>query len=174
MRRGGIVVGGDTGEFTGAFMIAGSILVLGSLGERAGAGMKRGSIITWHQPKLLPTFRYACTYHPTFLRLLLQELRWPQASRSAGEWMEGRYRRYSGDLTALGKGEILAWEGRMISVNRLAAAIVQELVDKADRLGVQVATLPGGARLSTSGSKHPAECKRASTWPKCAWAGWAR
>jgi formylmethanofuran dehydrogenase subunit C len=110
MRRGVVVVGGDTGEFTGAFMIAGSILVFGKLGERAGAGMKRGSIITWHQPKLLPTFRYACTYYPTFLRLLLQNLL-AAGVQIAGEWMEGRYRRYSGDLTALGKGEILAWEG---------------------------------------------------------------
>jgi methenyltetrahydromethanopterin cyclohydrolase len=43
----------------------------------------------------------------------------------------------------------------MISVNRLAAAIVQELVDKADRLGVQVSRLPGGARLLDLGLQAP-------------------
>jgi formylmethanofuran dehydrogenase subunit C len=110
MRRGLIVVRGDTGDFAGAFMIAGSILVLGHLGERAGAGMKRGSIIACHEPKLLPTFRYACTYQPVFLRMLLLELR-SRGAEIKQEWIEGRYRRYSGDLTALGKGEILTWEG---------------------------------------------------------------
>jgi formylmethanofuran dehydrogenase subunit C len=110
MRRGVIVVGGDTGDFTGAFMIAGSILVFGRLGERAGAGMKRGTIVTYQEPRLLPAFRYACTYRPTFLRLLLRELR-GLGLEIADSYVEGRYRRYSGDLTALGKGEILVWEG---------------------------------------------------------------
>ena len=110
LRRGVIVVGGDTGDFTGAFMIAGSIVVLGRLGDRAGAGMKRGSIITSHEPKLLPTFRYACTYRPVFLRMLLLELRCLGAPIGQ-EWIDGCYRRYSGDLTALGKGEILTLEG---------------------------------------------------------------
>jgi formylmethanofuran dehydrogenase subunit C len=110
LRRGVIVVGGDTGDVTGAFMIAGSILVLGHLGERAGTGMKRGSIIARHEPKLLPTFRYACTYRPVFLRMLLIELR-SLGAPIEQEWIDGRYRRYSGDLTALGKGEILTLEG---------------------------------------------------------------
>ena len=43
----------------------------------------------------------------------------------------------------------------MISVNRLAVALVQELVDKADRLGVRVARLPGGARLLDLGLQAP-------------------
>jgi len=110
MRRGVIVVGGDTGDFTGAFMIAGSILVFGRLGERAGAGMKRGTIVAYQAPKLLPTFRYACTYRPAFLRVFLRELRELGLAIEADR-LEGRYRRYSGDLTALGKGEILVWEG---------------------------------------------------------------
>jgi formylmethanofuran dehydrogenase subunit C len=110
LRRGVIVVGGNTGEFTGAFMIAGSIFVFGHLGERAGAGMKRGTIVTYQVPRLLPTFRYACTYRPPFLRLLLRELRGLGLEIEDSQ-IEGRYRRYSGDLTALGKGEILVWEG---------------------------------------------------------------
>jgi formylmethanofuran dehydrogenase subunit C len=109
MRRGLIVVGGDTGDFTGAFMIAGSIVVCGELGARAGAGMKRGSIITYHLPELLPTFRYACTYQPVFLRLLLRQLR-SGGVPVAEEWLDGHYRRYCGDQVALGKGEILVWE----------------------------------------------------------------
>jgi len=110
LRRGMIIIGGDTGEFTGSFMIAGSILVFGRLGQRAGAGMKRGSIVTFQTPKLLPTFRYACTYRPTFLPMLLSEVR-GLGFQVADEQIYGHYRRYSGDFTALGKGEILVWEG---------------------------------------------------------------
>jgi formylmethanofuran dehydrogenase subunit C len=108
MRRGLIVVGGKAGDFTGVMMIAGSIIVLGELGIRAGAAMKRGTIITYGSPALLPTFRYDCTYRPAWVEIYLRQLaRYglavPEAARG------GQYRRYSGDLTELGKGEILAW-----------------------------------------------------------------
>jgi formylmethanofuran dehydrogenase subunit C len=112
MRRGLIAVGGDAGEFTGAAMLAGSIFVLGRLGGRPGIAMKRGTIIAaraeGEPPALLPTFRFDCIYRPAWIELYLQALRqWrfaiPDALRS------GRYRRYSGDLLELGKGEILTW-----------------------------------------------------------------
>lgn len=110
MRRGVIVVQGNTGDFTGAFMIAGTIIALGRLGDRAGAGMKRGTIVAFHRLQLLPTFRYDCTYKPTFLRLLLIGLR-ARGVDIGDAYLEGQYLRYSGDLTTLGKGEILIWEG---------------------------------------------------------------
>jgi formylmethanofuran dehydrogenase subunit C len=109
MRRGLIAVLGDVGDFAGAFMIAGSIVVFGRLGARPGAGMKRGTIVTFHPPELLPTFRYDCAYRPGFLQLFLQGLR-AHGVTVKDEYLEGRYRRYSGDFTALGKGEILVWE----------------------------------------------------------------
>ncbi len=109
MRRGVIVVGGNTGDFTGAFMIAGTIVVMGRLGERSGAGLKRGTILAFAPPRLLPSFVYACTYAPAYAGLLLRHLRSlgvaiPEARD------RGRYRRYCGDMVALGKGEILVWE----------------------------------------------------------------
>lgn len=110
MRRGLIVVRGDTGDFAGSFMIAGTILVFGRLGARAGAGLKRGTIVTWQPAKLLPSFRYSCTYRPTFLGLILRDLANQGVDLPTGH-ADGRYRRYCGDLTALGKGEILVWEG---------------------------------------------------------------
>lgn len=110
LRRGLIVIGGDSGDFTGAFMIAGTIIVAGRLGERSGAGLKRGSIVTFQAPRLLPSFRYACTYAPGYLGLFLRQLR-AQGLSVPNAWLTGRYRRYSGDLTTLGKGEILVWEG---------------------------------------------------------------
>lgn len=111
MRRGLIIVRGDAAEFTGTRMIAGSILVFGRLGARSGAGMKRGTIITWGGPSdgLLPTFRYACLYQPTFMRYYLQRLQvwgWPISA----EQVDGYYQRYVGDINTIGKGEILVYD----------------------------------------------------------------
>jgi len=91
-------------------MIAGSILVFGRLGARAGAGMKRGTIVALGaHGDLLPTFRYACRYQPVFLRYHLLRLReW--GLPISDEHVEGAYRRFQGDITALGKGEILIYD----------------------------------------------------------------
>ncbi|MFN4258394.1 MAG: formylmethanofuran dehydrogenase subunit C [Gemmataceae bacterium] len=112
MRRGLIVIGGNSGDFTGVSLIAGSIFVFGRPGIRPGAGMKRGTLAFFGPlPPLLPSFRYACTYQPVFMRLYLRQLRaWgfplPDTIDAGG------YRRYSGDLVALGKGEVLHWQER--------------------------------------------------------------
>lgn len=112
MRRGVIAVAGGAGDFTGVMMLAGTIFVFGALGLRTGAGMKRGAIVAFAgaggSPPLLPTFRFDCTYRPVWISLYLRQLReWgvgvPEAS------MRGLYRRYSGDLVELGKGEIVIW-----------------------------------------------------------------
>jgi formylmethanofuran dehydrogenase subunit C len=111
MRRGLIAVLGDIGDLAGESAIAGSIIVFGRLGARAGAGMKRGSLVTFHSPELLPTFRYDCVYQPGFLRLMLQNLR-AHGVAVRDEYLTGYYRRYSGDMNALGKGEILVYDQR--------------------------------------------------------------
>jgi formylmethanofuran dehydrogenase subunit C len=110
MRRGLIAVGGSTGDFPGVGLIAGTVLVFGEPGIRAGAGMKRGTIgLFAERPPLLPTFRYDCAYRPVFMRLYLRQLlAW--GFRAAEPYVGGSYRRYSGDLVALGKGEILHWQ----------------------------------------------------------------
>lgn len=109
MRRGLIVVKGNVGDFAGAFMIAGSIIVFGKLGVRAGAGMLRGTIVTFQKPELLPTYRYDCVYQPVFLRLMMRDL-CNHGLSVPDEHMSGFYRRYSGDLTRLGKGEIMVYD----------------------------------------------------------------
>jgi formylmethanofuran dehydrogenase subunit C len=72
--------------------------------------MKRGTLaFVGTQPELLATFHYACTYRPVFLALYLRRLRawgFPIDDRFLG----GRWRRFCGDLVALGKGEALVWE----------------------------------------------------------------
>jgi len=113
MRRGLIAVQGNLGEFAGVRMIAGSLFVFGTLGARAGAGMKRGTIVALGglEDSLLPVFRYACSYHPSFLRFYLRRLReWGLPVTL--EQIEGLFRRYAGDVTTLGKGEILVYDQR--------------------------------------------------------------
>jgi formylmethanofuran dehydrogenase subunit C len=107
MRRGLIAVGGDTGDFPGVSLIAGTVMLFGTPGIRLGAGMKRGSILAFgNAPALLPTFRYDCTYEPVFLRMYLRQLHaWGFAP--AKDRRPGPARRFSGDLVALGKGEVL-------------------------------------------------------------------
>ena len=112
MRRGMIVVGGNAGPFCGARMIAGSLFVCGTLGARAGAGMKRGTIVTLKGPEdgLLPTFREAGVFPFTFLRLYLRRLREHECKLPIRDaHVAGAYRRYTGDITTLGKGEILVY-----------------------------------------------------------------
>lgn len=112
MRRGLIAVGGDVGDFAGVMMRGGSLLVFGRLAIRAGAAMKRGSIVSYERgaglPAMLPTYQYACDYRPVWLRLLLRQLQeW--GFEVPGPSIGGSYRRYAGDFTELGKGEILIW-----------------------------------------------------------------
>ncbi|MBA2490315.1 MAG: formylmethanofuran dehydrogenase subunit C [Gammaproteobacteria bacterium] len=111
MRRGLIAVGGDSGDFTGVNMLAGSIIVLGSLGARTGAGMKRGTIVSMRDAPVLPTFSYACTYHPLFLRFYLLHLA-ALGLPIEPDYIDGRYQRLSGDSIELNRGEILIYESR--------------------------------------------------------------
>ncbi len=108
MRRGLIAIGGDTGDFTGVNMHAGTIVVFGQLGQRTGAGMVRGTVVSMHEAEMLPTFAYACSYKPGFLRHYLLYLRCSGMS-VADEYIEGTYSRWSGDAVELNKGEVLLY-----------------------------------------------------------------
>lgn len=109
MRRGLLVVAGRAGSHAGAGMLAGTIVAFGELGAAAGLWSKRGSIVALGAVAIPPTYRYACTYQPTYLRLLLTRLAGVFGLPVEGRHLSGYYRRYSGDLADLGKGEILAW-----------------------------------------------------------------
>jgi formylmethanofuran dehydrogenase subunit C len=106
MRRGLIAIGGDSGDFTGVNLLAGTIVVLGAMGWRSGAGMKRGTIVSMQPARILPTFTYACTYRPAFLRIYLSHLRALGLPIDATQ-IDGAYRRWSGDANELNRGEIL-------------------------------------------------------------------
>ena len=111
MRRGMIAVTGNGGRGTGVGMIAGTVVVLGTAGPGAGRFLKRGSIVALGPIDRPATFRYACTYRPPHVGLLLRYLRSRAGVTVADRYVAGRYERYSGDLADVGKGEILQWVG---------------------------------------------------------------
>jgi len=109
VRRGLIVVGGDAGPGAGRAMIAGTLVVFGALGPGAARWSKRGTLVAMCGVEVPPTFRYACTYRPPHVALVLTYLRTRYALAVEGCHITGEYRRYSGDLAELGRGEILEW-----------------------------------------------------------------
>ncbi|MCC3144104.1 formylmethanofuran dehydrogenase subunit C [Halanaerobium sp. Z-7514] len=110
MRRGEIIIEGDCGELLAAQMIAGSVYVFGSCKNRVGAGMKRGTIITLNEVEMLPTFNYNISYFPDFLNIAYNHLKKDYGIEVPPQAYKRRYKRYTGDNTELGKGEILIWE----------------------------------------------------------------
>jgi len=109
MRRGLVVIGRDAGADAGFEMIAGSVIILGSATGEVGIWSKRGSIVALGAVKIPITYRYACTYKPAYLRVMLRRLRTRYSLPLEERQLAGLYRRYSGDLADLGRGEILAW-----------------------------------------------------------------
>src|SRR2546421_10212239 len=84
-------------------------ILFGRAAAGAGRFLKRGSIVALGAIDRPATFRYACTYRPPHLPLLLRYLRTRYGLAIGDLQISGRYERYSGDLAELGKGEILQW-----------------------------------------------------------------
>jgi len=110
MKRGIIAIGGLVRDFAGLEMKGGTIVMRSGAELRTGAWMVRGTIISLTPIQLLPTFSYASTYNPTFLRLYARHLA-TLGFTIPYEDQDGAYRRYSGDACVPGKGEILVWTG---------------------------------------------------------------
>jgi formylmethanofuran dehydrogenase subunit C len=104
MRRGLIIVQGDAGDYAGGRMIAGTILFKRGVGRYAGYGLRRGSLIFLEEPKeILPTFGDCGVLEFDYLRLLQHWLRETGKKVTVGD----RARRLMGDMSVLGKGEML-------------------------------------------------------------------
>ena len=111
MRRGVIAVGGQVRDFAGLEMKGGTIILRSGAELRTGAWISRGTIISLTPIRLLPTFRYSCTYNPTFLRVYARHLS-TLGFAIPSEEQDGAYQRYTGDAAVPGKGEILVWKPR--------------------------------------------------------------
>jgi formylmethanofuran dehydrogenase subunit C len=108
MKRGIIAVRGGVKDFAGLQMKGGTLFLLGGAEIRTGAWMRRGTIVSLAPVPLLPTFSYACSYHPPFLRIYASHLRTLGVSIPT-DAREGAYQRFTGDGSVPGKGEILIW-----------------------------------------------------------------
>jgi formylmethanofuran dehydrogenase subunit C len=111
MRRGVIAVRGPVRDFAGLQMKGGTIVLLGGAEIRTGAWMVRGTIVSLTPLQLMPTFSYACTYQPTFLRLYARYLK-ILGFDIPYEDDQAVYQRYTGDSSVPGKGEVLVWQPR--------------------------------------------------------------
>lgn len=109
MRRGLIAVKGSVRDFAGLQMKGGTIVLMGGAEIRTGAWMVRGTIICLTPVRLLPTFSRTCVFNPAFLRLYAKHLGQFGYELPADSKM-GSYRRFVGDTSVPGKGEILVWE----------------------------------------------------------------
>ena len=110
VRRGLVVVGGDVGADAARAIIAGTLVVFGRTGANPARGSKRGSIVALGEIEVPSTYEYACTYQPTYVRMLLTYLFRRYGIASPEGALEGPYARYCGDAGSPGKGEILRFE----------------------------------------------------------------
>ena len=111
MKRGTIAVAGSVKDFCGLEMRGGTIVTRGGAELRTGAWMVRGTIVSLAPLQLLPTFSYASTDSPTFLRVYARHLDTLGFTIPYDD-QRGAYRRYTGDSAVPGKGEILVWDPR--------------------------------------------------------------
>jgi len=109
MRRGLLFVSGDAGELAARAIIAGTVIVIGHVGPDPAFASKRGSLIVAGGVDVPVTYRYACDYEPPHVRLALTYLARRYDLSLGRRLIEGTYRRYCGDATTVGKGEILEW-----------------------------------------------------------------
>jgi formylmethanofuran dehydrogenase subunit C len=108
-RRGLIAVEGEIADGAGRAMLAGTVVAFGSIGAEPGLWSKRGSLVALRSVTPPATYRYACTYRPSYLPVTLGYLKRRYGCPVTPEHLTGLYRRYSGDLAELGAGEILVW-----------------------------------------------------------------
>jgi formylmethanofuran dehydrogenase subunit C len=111
-RRGLILIAGDAEDGAGRAMIAGTIVIVGKAHGSVGLWNRRGTVVVVLGPVRIPeTYRYACTYRPSFIGLLFEHLRRTQQLLVDDQFVTGRYARHCGDLSELGRGEVLTWVG---------------------------------------------------------------
>ena len=109
LRRGIIAVAGSVGCGAGRGLVAGSIVVGGTTGPGLGAGMRRGTIgLLGDQRDPGPAFEPSGSLRPPVATILLRQLaEWGFVLPAAA--FAPRFRRYNGDRSVGGHGEIWAF-----------------------------------------------------------------
>lgn len=106
MRRGTIVVKGNTGAHTGTRMVGGTIWAEGGLGPDPGFMMRRGTLIAPKVERLLPTF-VDCGKHDLLIARILWRFLKKELGTLAPPALPLMVRKIGGDMSTIGKGEIL-------------------------------------------------------------------
>lgn len=107
-RRGVILIEGKAGAYLGSRMTAGTIGVLGDVGANPGYAMKRGTLLLLKAPAAISaTFNDCGTHTLGFLPLLLKGFQDYNTQFGGLADKVKRVRRYAGDMSGAGKGEIL-------------------------------------------------------------------
>lgn len=107
MRRGNILIEGDAGDYCGSRMTAGTIAVMGQTGRYPGYAMRRGTLLLWRQPRLSASFNDCGAHTLAFLPLLFASFRKLDSRFAESSAAFKRVRRYCGDMSELGRGEVL-------------------------------------------------------------------
>lgn len=107
MRRGLILIEGNAGDYCGSRMTAGTIAVMGNTGRYLGYAMRRGTLLLWNQPQLLPSFNDCGTHTLGFLPLLFNSFKQINSKFADASVAFNRVQRYAGDMSEIGRGEVL-------------------------------------------------------------------
>ena len=113
MRRGMIVIQGDVGPFAGVHMNGGEIFVFGKAARRLGAEAKgNGGFIAClgEVEAILPTYVYDTTFAPSFMKLYMRQLRDDLGIEEAAKFIDAPFKRYRGDIAVGGNAELLIAE----------------------------------------------------------------
>jgi formylmethanofuran dehydrogenase subunit C len=106
MRRGTILAGGTFGRHAGMHMMGGTLWTRTGFGDEPGMQLRRGTLIGPTTGRLLPTFRDGGYHDLVILRILSRDLA-ERLGPLAPPPLPAKVRKYSGDLSISGKGELL-------------------------------------------------------------------
>lgn len=107
LRRGTILIEGSAGDYCGSRMIAGTIAVMGFTGKFLGHSMRRGTLLLWNSPKLSASFNDCGSHTLAFLPMLFKSFNGLNSLFADESITFNRVRRYAGDMSEIGRGEIL-------------------------------------------------------------------
>jgi formylmethanofuran dehydrogenase subunit C len=107
MRRGNILIEGNAGDYCGSRMTAGTIAVMGKTGRYPGYAMRRGTLLLWNQPQLSASFNDCGAHTLAFLPILFASFNKLDSSFANKSAAFNRVRRYAGDMSEMGRGEVL-------------------------------------------------------------------
>ncbi|NOR69051.1 MAG: formylmethanofuran dehydrogenase subunit C, partial [Methylomarinum sp.] len=101
------LIEGDAGDYCGSRMVAGTIAVMGNTGRNLGYAMRRGTLLLWNQPQLSATFNDCGSHTLAFLPILFSSFKKINSKFAQESASFNRVQRYAGDMSELGRGEVL-------------------------------------------------------------------